>query len=92
MRSVKKTSSSVLTSNPGLAYKPAIETAPPVSGASSALPEEAGADVRVTGRVPVGIPEGRRCLTIEDRKRNVDGGVLADLPSGKSNETSVCCV
>jgi hypothetical protein len=38
MRSVKKTSSSVLTSNPGLAYKPAIETAPPLSGASSALP------------------------------------------------------
>ena len=38
MRSVKKTSSSVLTSNPGLAYKPPIETAPPLSGASSALP------------------------------------------------------
>jgi hypothetical protein len=55
MRSVKKTSSSVLTSDPGLAYKPAIETAPPVSGASSALPCDAGADVRMTGRVPVGI-------------------------------------
>ncbi|WP_210171884.1 hypothetical protein, partial [Bosea sp. Root670] len=43
-RFVKKTSSSVLTSNPGLAYKPAIETAPPLSGASSALPKDAEAD------------------------------------------------
>jgi hypothetical protein len=33
-----------------------------------------------------------RCLKTEDRKRNVDGEVLADLPTGKSNETSVCCV
>jgi hypothetical protein len=33
-----------------------------------------------------------RCLKTEDRKRNVDGGVLADLLTGKSNETSVCCV
>ena len=52
---VKKTSSGVLTRETGLAYKPPIETAPPLSGASSALPKDAGADVRVTGRVPVGI-------------------------------------
>jgi hypothetical protein len=34
----------VLTSDPGLAYKPRIETAPPLSGASSALPKDAGAE------------------------------------------------
>lgn len=34
-----------------------------------------------------------RCLKIEDRKRNVDGDVLADLAYGLSREeTSVCCV
>ena len=31
-------------------------------------------------------------MTSKDRKRNVDGEVLADLLTGKSNETSVCCV
>ncbi|MGN6095905.1 MAG: hypothetical protein ACTHP8_06665 [Bosea sp. (in: a-proteobacteria)] len=41
-RSVKKTSSSVLTSNPAVAYNAAIETAPPLSGASSALPKDVG--------------------------------------------------
>ncbi|MGX5737168.1 hypothetical protein, partial [Bosea thiooxidans] len=63
------------------AYKPPIETAPPLSGAVDAL----HCDGRAFG------PEGlsglvrclwwlsARCLKIEDRKRNVDGEVLADL-------------
>ncbi|WP_142114451.1 hypothetical protein [Bosea sp. AK1] len=41
---VEKLSKSALTGERGPAYKPAIETAPPLSGASSALPKDAEAD------------------------------------------------
>jgi len=40
---VEEFSLGVLTSDLGVAYNAAIETAPPLSGASSALPEDAGA-------------------------------------------------
>jgi len=67
-RSVKKTSSSVLTSNPALAYKPPIETAPPLSGASSALPKDVG--LRPVRRVmSCRFCRSCRCLTIEDCER-----------------------
>jgi hypothetical protein len=67
----------VLTGLGGGSYKPAIETAPPLSGALDALPLDVLGLVaeRSVAFASVVLP---RCLKTEDRKRNVDGEVLAD--------------
>jgi hypothetical protein len=79
-----------LTWERGCFYKAAIETATPLA-ALLLLHWNVGRGGREIGSRRCSVVNAC-CLKTEDRKRNVDGEVLADLLSGKSNEASVCCV